>query len=278
MAAEASAGGDQALGVLLEELPVHAGLVVVALEECLARELDEVAIADLVLGEHDEVVVELVATLGFAAGVVDTASAGGALRPVLMGHVGLGADDRLDPLLLALLVELEGAVHVAVIGHRDRRLAVGDRLGHHLVEARGPVEHREFGVDVEVYERVGHGSCGVVVWSGELQRRDSRTYHASGRLRNGPPRRIPAIQAAATGTATPVSTAMPAAERRRPGARESVAAGTGRLPVRSSRPAPGCDPRSWRRRGTDRRGRPGRAPTRRRRAAKAVGSSCRRRW
>jgi hypothetical protein len=44
-----------------------------------------------------------------------------------------------------------------VIGHADRRLPVGDRLGHHLVEARRAVEHRELGVDVEMGERIGHG-------------------------------------------------------------------------------------------------------------------------
>ena len=61
----------------------------------------------------------------------------------------------LMPCLLALLVELERAVHVAVVGHADRRLTVGDRLGHHLVEARRLVEHRELGVDVKVGERIG---------------------------------------------------------------------------------------------------------------------------
>ena len=44
-------------------------------------------------------VVELLAALGVAAGVVDPAPAGRALGAVLVGHVGLGADDRLDALL-----------------------------------------------------------------------------------------------------------------------------------------------------------------------------------
>ena len=50
--AEAPGGGDEAVVVLLEQLPVHPGLVVVALEEGQARELDEVAVPDLVLGEQ----------------------------------------------------------------------------------------------------------------------------------------------------------------------------------------------------------------------------------
>ncbi len=48
MTAEAAGGGDQALAVLGEQLPVEARLVVVALEEGLRREVDEVAVADVV--------------------------------------------------------------------------------------------------------------------------------------------------------------------------------------------------------------------------------------
>ncbi len=146
------------LVVLLEQLPVHPRLVVVALEEREARQLDQVAVAGLVLGEQREVVVELPATFGVAAGVVEATTPGGALAAVVVRHVGLGADDRLDALAPALLVELERAVHVAVIGDADGGLPVGDRLGDQLVEARRAVEHRELGVDVEVAERFGHGS------------------------------------------------------------------------------------------------------------------------
>ena len=59
---ETSGGGDQTLVVLLEQLPVHPRLVVVALEERQARQLDQVAVAGLVLGQQREVVVELAAT------------------------------------------------------------------------------------------------------------------------------------------------------------------------------------------------------------------------
>ena len=152
---EAPGGGDQSIGVLLEQLPVDPRLVVVALEERQARELDQIAIAGFVLGQQGEVVVELFAAFGVAARVVDAAASGRPFGAVVVGHVGLGADDRLDALLAAFLVELERAVHVAVIGHADRRLAVGDRLGDQFVEARRPIEHRELGVDVEVAERVG---------------------------------------------------------------------------------------------------------------------------
>ena len=60
----------------------------------------------------------------------------------------------LMPCVPARLVEVEDAVHVAVVGDADRRLAVGHRGGHDLVDPRRAVEHRELGVEVEVGERV----------------------------------------------------------------------------------------------------------------------------
>ena len=52
LAAEAAGGGDDALAVVVEELPVDLGLDVVALEEGPARELDQVAVAGVVLGQQ----------------------------------------------------------------------------------------------------------------------------------------------------------------------------------------------------------------------------------
>ena len=78
-----------------------------------------------------------------------------ALEPGDVGReVGLDADDRLDPGGLGLLVELVGPEHVAVVGHRHRRLAqLGGPLGQ-LGQARGAVEHGVLGVHVQVDEGV----------------------------------------------------------------------------------------------------------------------------
>jgi hypothetical protein len=98
------------------------------------------------------VVVELLPAVGVAAGVVDAAPAGRALVPAVVGHVGLGAEDGLDALGPALPVEVQDAVHVAVVGDADRRLTVGHRRPHDLADAGRAVEHRVLGVDVEVGE------------------------------------------------------------------------------------------------------------------------------
>ena len=154
VAAEAGRGGDEALAVLVEQLPVDAGLVEVPLEEGPAGQLDHVPVAGPVLGQQGQVVVELPATLGVAPGVVQPAPTRRALGPALVGHVGLGADDRRDPGVTTGLVEVQDPVHVAVVGDGQRGLAVGLGRGHRVAHPRRTVEHRELGVVVEVDE--GH--------------------------------------------------------------------------------------------------------------------------
>ena len=150
--AEAAARCDETRAVLLEKFPVDARLVVVALQECATGEVDQVLVPDVVLCEQREVVVDLAATLGLAARVVDASTSRRTLAAVLVGHVGLGADDRLDALLGAFLVEVDDPVHVAVVGDAERWLTVRLRLGHQFAETRGPVQHRKLGVNVQVGE------------------------------------------------------------------------------------------------------------------------------
>jgi len=80
-----------------------------------------------------------------AARVVDAAPPYRALVTGLRCHVGLGADDRRDAALAALFVEVEDAVHVAVIGDRQSGLAIGHRSGNQISDPRRPVEHRVLG-------------------------------------------------------------------------------------------------------------------------------------
>ena len=169
VAAEAAGGGDQALAVVGQGLPVAAGLVVVALHEGPAGHLDQVLVAGVVGSQQREVVVQLAPALHVAARVVEAAAAGGTLVAGVAGHVGLGADDGLDPGLLAAAVEVEDPVHVAVVGDAQGRLAVGDGRRDDVVEAGRSVEYRVLGVGVEVDEGVSHlASCGRLwtLWTG----------------------------------------------------------------------------------------------------------------
>ncbi len=164
LAPEAAGGRDDPFVVVLEQLPVHLGLLVVALEVRAARELDEVAVAGQRLRQRGQVVVRLAPALDLAPGVVDLAVATRrALGAVLVGLVELGPDDRDDPDLAGGLVHVEDAVHVAVVRDAERGLAVRRRGRDHVADPRGTVEHRVLGVHVEMDERLAHSpvdTCG----------------------------------------------------------------------------------------------------------------------
>ena len=99
-----------ALRMSLEELPVDARLVVVALEVAERGELDEVAVALVRLGEQRQVRVAL------------------RLPVTVVGDIHLAPEDRLDALLAAFAVELDGAGEGAVVGERDGRTSRARRL------------------------------------------------------------------------------------------------------------------------------------------------------
>ena len=157
LAGRAAGGGHEALRVLGDQLLVHPGpLDQPALGVGPARELEQVVQA-LVVPRPDRLVqvgagggdvVPLLVRLApqDAAGVV----------PPFRGDVGLDADDRRDPVFLGLPVELGRAEHVAVVGHRHVRHALGLDLFEELLQPGGTVEHRVLGVHVQV----GVRGCG----------------------------------------------------------------------------------------------------------------------
>ena len=150
--AEASRRRDDALVMLREQLPVEARLVEVSRQVRVRRELHQVAVALVGLGQQREVVVELLALVALAAGVVDPPASARPLVTRVGRHVGLGPDHRRQAGGAGGAVEVEDAVHVAVVGDADGRLTVGRGRRHHLLDAGGPVEHRELGVEMEVGE------------------------------------------------------------------------------------------------------------------------------
>ena len=133
-------GGD-ALVMTFEQLPVAARLVVVAVEIRGARDLDEVPVALVGLREHRQME-DLVL---------------GALRAVEPGRVGevtLHADHGLHAGGARGGVHRERAVHVPVVSDADRGLPVGRDRGDDIADARRAVEHRVFGVQMQMDERV----------------------------------------------------------------------------------------------------------------------------
>ena len=108
---------------------------VVAIDEALGGELGEVRVAGLVLGQQRQVV---------------ALDAPRAALGVIVDDVQLAADQRLDAVLLGGLVELDRAVHHAVVGEPERGLVERGGTGRERVDLAGTVEQRVLGVDVEV--------------------------------------------------------------------------------------------------------------------------------
>src|SRR4029077_4249446 len=71
-------------------------------------------------------------------------------RRVILDEVYLAADDRLDAVLLARLVQLDGAVHHAVVGQAESRLAELRGARRERVDLARAIEQRVLGVHVEM--------------------------------------------------------------------------------------------------------------------------------
>ena len=124
-----SACGGQALQVDRGLAPLQ------ALEEAGRRQLDQVAVAGVGGGQQRQVV------------ALDPARA----AAVAIVHVvDLAAEDRLDPVPGARLVQLDGAVHHPVVGQAQRRLVERGRALGQSVDLARAVQQRVLGVDVQV--------------------------------------------------------------------------------------------------------------------------------
>jgi hypothetical protein len=75
---------------------------------------------------------------------------------VIIDHVCLAPEDRLDAVVAAGREQLHGAVHDAVIGKPERRLIERGRTRRELLDLARPVQKRVLGVDVEVRAGVAH--------------------------------------------------------------------------------------------------------------------------
>ena len=107
---QAAGERDHALGMAVEQLHVDVRLAArESLQEARGAELHQVAEARVVGRQQGEVVALVANALADRLAVVD--------------QVGLQPDDRLDPLLPAGLVEVDGAVHHPVVGEPERRHA-----------------------------------------------------------------------------------------------------------------------------------------------------------
>ena len=152
LARRATRRADEPLCVAMEKFSVGARFVVEALDARQRRQAEQVMHALGGLGQQRHVrertatghivVTALVPLHAFA---LKTARIG--------GEVGLHADDGFDPGRLGFFVEVVGTEQIAVIGHGDGRHTQFCGAFKEVRMLRGTVQHRVFGMHMEVYER-----------------------------------------------------------------------------------------------------------------------------
>ena len=138
LAAQARRKSDQAVRVTGQQVFVDPRLVVEALGVGRRSELDQIAVAALVLAEHDQVV--------WTVGVLR------AVKAVRAGDVDLAADDRLQAALQRFAVKLDRPEEVAVVRDRHRSMLQLRRAVHEPRNLAGAVEQAVIRVKVKMNE------------------------------------------------------------------------------------------------------------------------------
>ena len=115
--------------VLLQHLPVHPGSIVETLEMADADQPQQVVIALIILGQQDKMIRLIIAR--------------GSIRPAARRDVPLDADDRLDPCLLCLAIEIDDAVQAPVVSQGKGLKSKLARVFHKVGNAAQAVQQAE---------------------------------------------------------------------------------------------------------------------------------------
>ena len=147
LSGQAAAQADQPVRMRSQDLLVDPGLVVKPLEVRGGDQFEQVVVARFVLGQKRQVVSGASQSIRLL------------FRPRPRSDVDFAADDRLNALLLRLLVELDRAEQVPVVGHGHRRHPMLHRFRHQFLDPHRPVQGRILGMHVQVDEGIGrrHG-------------------------------------------------------------------------------------------------------------------------
>lgn len=140
-ARDAGRKADQTFGVAAQQILVHARLVVKTVQKTVADQLDQIVIAELVLGQEDQVMASFTRLRSFVR--------------VIMADVDLAAEYGLDAEVLAGSVKIGRAEHVAVIGDGAGGHTVILGAGAEILDADRAVQKTVFGMTMQMHE-IGH--------------------------------------------------------------------------------------------------------------------------
>ena len=132
---ETAGEADKALGMLMQQRPVDAGLDIEALGKGGRNHIAEVAVARLVAAQKDQMGILVIHA-------VDPVSA------AVGGHIDLAADDGPDSCGLTGLIKGDGPIHDAVVREGDGRLSQLLCARGEPVRAAGAVEQTVLAVNM----------------------------------------------------------------------------------------------------------------------------------
>ena len=134
--------GNKPVVMKLEKLLINPGLIVKSLEVARSDQLEQIAVAPFVLDQQSEMMEGLASWLPATA--------------IGLGDIDFAADDRFYASFLSCYIEIDDAVHVAVVSDSKaihaQFLGPGDKLG----DAAHAVEQAILGVNVKVGKSLGH--------------------------------------------------------------------------------------------------------------------------
>ena len=116
-----------------QDVLVDPRFIVESADKSLGDDLDQILVAGLILSEQDQMPLPLVLVGLFVS-------------QLARRRIDFAADDRLDPLLLALFIEIDRAEHHPMIGDRQAVHAQLFRPRDHILNARRPVQQTVFGM------------------------------------------------------------------------------------------------------------------------------------
>ena len=129
---------DNSLVELLQYFHIHTGFIIIAFGKTTADDLHQVSIAGIVLRKQHQMVITILSTCQFL------------VKPGIRSHVYLTAQDRFDPRFSGCTVEIDHAVHNAMVG--DCRAVHAQLLdpGYVLLDLVGTVQQRIFCMNMKM--------------------------------------------------------------------------------------------------------------------------------
>ena len=139
--------GNEAFMVLPEQVMVRPGFEIIALGPGLGADFDKVLVALIIFRQQDEMGQFFLLPAGFL------------LKTAPPGHINFAADDGLDSLGHAFLVQVHSAVHDTVVRDGNGGLPHFFHVGHELLNPAGPIEEAVFCMGMKMNEWIHCSSC-----------------------------------------------------------------------------------------------------------------------